>query len=108
MRALPFDRKLEDYTNLLFYDKHYPPLHVEKPVRGGQTLPGSCSTLDTYTTTLVHLLGFAETPLLSTNPTELIIKKPTDHELWMSLIGIFESGNPHFAEYHDEIYGQLM
>jgi len=106
MRALPIDRKLEDYRSLLFYDKHYPPLHVEKPVRGGQTLPGSCSTLDTYTSTLVHLLGFAETPSLSINPTDLIIKKPTDHELWLSLIGIFESGNPHFAEHHDEIYRQ--
>lgn len=32
------------------------------------------------------------------------IREPTDEELWLSLIGIFEFGDPHFAELHDEIY----
>jgi len=34
------------------------------------------------------------------------IKEPTDEELWLSLIGIFESGDPDFSEGHDEIYSQ--
>ncbi len=32
------------------------------------------------------------------------IREPTDEELWLSLIGIFESGDPYFAEGHDQIY----
>lgn len=34
------------------------------------------------------------------------IREPTDEELWLGLIGIFESGDPQFAELHDEIYSQ--
>ena len=37
-------------------------------------------------------------------PVEEQKKQPSDEELWTSLIGIFESGDPHFAEGHDEIY----
>lgn len=100
------ERELEAYGYLVYYDKFYPPLHVEKGVRSGQTLPGSSSALQQYTETLVQLLGFAETTALSTTPIKWAIKEPSDEELWMSLIGIFESGDPHFAEHHDQIYGQ--
>ncbi len=34
------------------------------------------------------------------------IKKQTTEELWMSLIGTFESNNPDFAINHDEIYNK--
>lgn len=34
-----------------------------------------------------------------------MFKGPTDEELWLSLIGVFDSRDPYFAEHHDGIYG---
>lgn len=99
-------RDLENYRGLAYYDRLYLPRRVEEGVKSSQTLPGSSSVMQEYTVTLVQLLGFTETSSLSTNPIEWMIKKQTDEELWLSLIGIFESGDPHFAEHHNQIYGR--
>lgn len=100
------DRGLEDYKQLAYYDKLYPPLYIEEHLKGGQTLPGSCSILDTYTMTLVYFLGFTETAAFTVSPVEWLTKKPTDEDLWLGLIGIFESGDSNFAQRHDQIYNQ--
>lgn len=100
------DRELEDYGRLAYYDRLYPPLRVEKRLISGHTVPGSSSSQQKYTMTLVNLLEFTGTSFVSTTPIEWIVRKPTDEQLWLSLIGIFESGDPHFAEHHDQIYGK--
>ncbi|MGH7773699.1 MAG: hypothetical protein ACREQA_15850 [Candidatus Binatia bacterium] len=102
------DLEAKDYRGLAYYDRFYPPPRVEEHVQIGQTLAGSTSSLLGYTKALVDLFGFHETSSLSTAPVDLIIAKPTDKDLWLSLIGIFASGDPHFAERHDEIYGQRV
>ena len=55
-----------------------------------------------------ELFGFGETSSVSADPAETLIRKPTDEELWLGLVGIFASGNRHFAEHHDEIYGRTI
>lgn len=97
-----------DYRRLAHYDRFYPSPSVEERAQIGQTLVGSSSSLPGYTKALVDLFGFTETSSLSTAAVDLIISKPTDEELWLSLVGIFASGDPHFAERHDEIYGQRL
>lgn len=94
----------EDYKRLAYYDRFYSPRPVEEPLPFGQTLAGSTSSLVGYTKELVEFFGFRETSSVSTQPVELIVAKPTDEDLWFSLIGIFSSGDRHFAEHHDEIY----
>ena len=107
MDVLPsIDRKLEDYGKLLYYDRLHPPIPVRESVKSFQTVTGSISSSDAYTAELIDLFGFEETPPLPVTPTDWVIKKPTDEELWLSLVGIFESGDPHFAEQHDQIYGR--
>ena len=96
----------EEYKLLAYYDRFYPSPGVEEPVPFGQTLAGSNSSLVGYTRELIGLFGFRETSSVSTPAVELIIAKPTDEDLWLSLIGIFASGDRHFAEHHDEIYGR--
>jgi hypothetical protein len=98
------NRELEDYKELAFYDKLYPFIQIEELAKRGQTLPGSCSTQDTYTMTLVNYLGFTETAPLTISPIKWVTERPTDEDLWLSLIGIFASGDPNFAEHHDEPY----
>ncbi|HEY3303839.1 MAG TPA: hypothetical protein VGL70_09950 [Candidatus Binatia bacterium] len=107
MAVLPsIDWKLEDYGKLLYYDRLHPPVSVREPVKSFQTVTGSTSSFDTYTAELIDLFGFEETPPLPVTRTDWVIKRPTDEELWLSLIGIFESGDPHFAEQHDQIYSR--
>lgn len=96
----------DEYKRLAYYDRFYSPPPVEEPLPFGQTLAGSTSSLFSYTNELVGLFGFRETSSISTQPVELIVAKPTDEDLWLGLIGIFASGDRHFAEHHDEIYGR--
>ena len=96
----------EDYNRLACYDRFYAPPRVEEQLPLGQTLAGSTSYLFGYTKELVDLFGFRETSSVTTPAVELIVAKPTDEDLWLSLIGIFASGDRHFAERHDEIYGR--
>ena len=98
----------EDYRRLAYYDRSYPSAPVEEQVQIAQTLVGSGSCQAVYTRALVDLFGLAETSSVSTPAVELVVAKPTDEELWLSLVGIFASGDPHFAEQHDEIYGQRL
>lgn len=100
------DRAFEGYGHLAYYDRFYPPIRVEEDVKADQTLTGSSSSLYAYTSALVDLFGFTETSSLSVNPVDFVIKRTSDEELWLGLIGIFESGDPHFAEQHDQVYGQ--
>jgi len=53
-----------------------------------------------------ELFDFGETASVPADPAETLVRKPTDEELWQSLVGIFSSGDRHFAERHDEIYGR--
>jgi len=98
----------EEYKRLAYYDRFYTTPPVEEPLPFGQTLAGSTSSLFGYTKELVDLFGFRETSSVSTQPVELIVAKPTDEDLWLSLIGIFASGDRLFAERHDEIYGRTQ
>ena len=100
------DRKLEDYGRLLYYDRLHRPISVKASVKPFQTVTGSTSSSDAYTAELIELFGFGETPPLPVTPRNWIIKRPTDEELWLSLVGIFESADPHFAKEHDQIYGR--
>ena len=95
-----------DYQRLAYYDRFYPSPRVEEPVPFGQTLAGSTSSMIGYTRELVDLFGFRETSSISTRAVVYIVPKPTDEELWLGLVGIFASGDRHFAERHDEIYGR--
>jgi hypothetical protein len=96
----------EDYKRLAYYDRFYSYPPLEEPLPFKQTLAGSTSSLLGYTKELVDLFGFRETSSVSTRPVDLIVAKPTDEDLWLGLIGIFSSGDRHFAEHHDEIYGR--
>ena len=104
---LSVDLAATDYRRFAYYDRFYSS-PVEEHVQIGQTLVGSGSSLHAYTRALVDLFGLGETSSVSTPAVELIVTKPTDEELWLSLVGIFASGDPHFAERHDEIYGQRV
>lgn len=54
-----------------------------------------------------ELSRFGETAPVSADPAEEPIRKPTDEELWQSLVGIFSSGDRHSAERHDKIYRRV-
>ena len=95
-----------DYSRLAYYDRAIAPPRVAEYVQVGQTLVGSASAQQDYNKRLADLFGFSETSSVSATPVEALIRKPTDEELWLGLVGIFASGDRHFAERHDEIYGR--
>jgi hypothetical protein len=105
---MPPDTHLEfnDYSRLAYYDRLVKPAQVAEYVQVGQTLVGSASSQQDYNKRLADLFGFGETSSVSANPVEALVRKPTDEELWLGLVGIFASGDRHFAEHHDEIYGR--
>ena len=88
----------KDYSGFADYDRFYTLAPVEEHARIAQTLVGSGSSLRVYTRALVDLFGFAETSSISTLPVDLVVARPTDEELWLSLVGIFASGDPNFAK----------
>jgi hypothetical protein len=99
------EKGFKDYRTLAYYDRAVKPPPVVDHVQVGQTLVGSASSQQDYNKRLVDLFGFGETSSFSAIPVESVIRKPTDEELWLGLVGIFASGDRHFAENHDEIYG---
>ena len=103
---MPLNTHLEttDYSRLAYYDRAVSPPRVAEYVQAGQTLVGSASSQQDYNKRLADLFGFGETSSVSATPVEALIRKPTDEELWLGLVGIFASGDRHFAERHDEIY----
>lgn len=105
-QQLNIDPATNRYGEMASYDRFCTPQLIEERIRTSRTLPGSSSSLLTYTVELLDLFGLAESRALSTDPMERIVERPTDEELWLSLVGIFESGDPHFAEKHDRIYLQ--
>ena len=100
------DQDIKDYGALLYYDQFFPPTRVSKRVYIGHTVTGSSSSLDAYIEGLINLFGLKESPPLPITQVDWVIKRPTDEELWLSLVGIFASGDRRFAEQHDQIYGQ--
>ncbi len=100
------DQDITDYGALLYYDQLLPPSRVSKRVYIGYTVTGSSSSLDAYTAGLIDLFGLKESPPLPVTQVDWVIKRPIDEELWLSLVGIFASGDQRFAEHHDQIYGQ--
>ena len=105
---MPPDTHLEsnDYSRLAYYDRPVKPAQVSEFVQVGQTLVGSASSQQDYNKRLADLFGFGETSSVSASPVEALIRRPADEELWLGLVGIFTSGDRHFAEHHDEIYGR--
>ena len=93
------------YWRLAYYDRPVTSPRVAEYVPVGQTLVGSSSSQQDYNKRLADLLGFGETSSISATPVEALVRKPTDEELWLGLVGIFASGDRHFAEHHDEMYG---
>lgn len=94
---------LEDVSNL----KNV--LHINRsPSFGFEKISDSENT--SYTETIIPKPWVETTSLQSptiysqsrTKPE--IIEESEIKRLWMSLIGIFESGNPNFAEEHDRVY----
>jgi len=100
------EKAFKDYRTLAYYDRAVKPPPVVDYVHVGQTLVGSASSQQDYNQRLADLFGFGETSSVSATPVEALVRKPTDEELWLGLVGIFASGDRHFAEHHDEIYGR--
>jgi hypothetical protein len=105
---MPPSTQLEsnDYSRLAYYDRAVTSPGVAEFVPLGQTLVGSSSSQQDYNKRLADLFGFGETSSVSTTSVEALVRKTTDEELWLGLVGIFASGDRHFAEHHDEIYGR--
>lgn len=93
------------YWHLAYYDRPDLSHGVAEYVPVGQTLIGSASSQQDYNKRLADMFGFGETSSVLATPVEALVRKPTDEELWLGLVGIFASGDRHFAEHHDEIYG---
>ena len=99
---------IDRYKELVLYDRIEGPIRIspepiKEPIKGLVTTSSSGAIIN-YDSIIMIMSGFTiDSAQSKYYPTPKTIVKNTK-ELWMSLIGIFESGDPDFATNHDEIY----
>lgn len=100
------DRDFNYYKELGVYDRWREPRRTSPATVQELATTSTSGAVVVYDAMIMRMSGFAMSSALSEPRLPPIEIEPSTEELWMRLIGVFESGDPDFAINHDEIYGR--